>query len=63
VPIPLSAIIAAWATVQFFPFIVAFAHHHRRRRRYLNDECLECGHPIEKYRGRCPGCGVRIGPG
>ena len=62
-PIPLSAIIAAWLTIQFFPFIVAFANHRRRRRRFLDDECIECGRPIERFRGRCPGCGERIGPG
>jgi hypothetical protein len=61
--IPLSAIIAAWATIQFFPFLVAFANYRRRRRRYLNDECIECGHQLTSWRGRCPGCGIRIGPG
>jgi hypothetical protein len=60
--IPLSSIITAWLTIQFFPFVVAFANHRRRRRRFLDDECLECGHPITKWRGRCPGCGERIGP-
>ena len=63
VRIPISALIAAWLTIQFFPFIVLFAHHHRRRRRFLDDECLECGRPITKWRGRCRGCGERIGPG
>jgi hypothetical protein len=61
--IPISALIAAWLTIQFFPFLVAFANHRRRRRRFLDDECLECGRPITEWRGRCPGCGVRIGPG
>ena len=34
-----------------------------RRRRFFDDECVECGHPITTWRGRCPGCGERIGPG
>lgn len=63
VQVPLSAILAAAATVIAMPFVATFMHHYRRRRRYLNDECIECGHPITKWRGRCPGCGVRIGPG
>jgi hypothetical protein len=63
VRVPVSAIVTACVTAIAMPFVATFMHHHRRRRRYLNDECIECGRPIEKYRGRCPGCGVRIGPG
>ena len=37
----------------------------RRRRRYVRDrrgQCVDCGHPLTTWRGRCPGCGTRIGP-
>jgi len=63
VRLPVSAIVAACVTAIAMPFVATFMHHHRRRRRYLNDECIECGHPLTSWRGRCPGCGIRIGPG
>ena len=63
VHVPLSVLIAGFVTIQCFPFIVYFADRLRRRRRELNDECVECGYPITKWRGHCPGCGIRIGPG
>jgi hypothetical protein len=34
----------------------------RRRYRVKHDLCTECGHRITTWRGRCPGCGVRVGP-
>jgi hypothetical protein len=34
----------------------------RRRYRGKHDLCVECGRPITDWHGRCPGCGVRIGP-
>jgi hypothetical protein len=63
VPVPLGVLVGAWLTVVAFPFIAQLADSARRRRRLLDDECLECGRPITSWRGRCPGCGVRIGPG
>jgi hypothetical protein len=58
-------IIAATAAVMIgiLPFITELTTRLRRRRRFLNDECIECGRPITSWRGRCPGCGVRVGPG
>ena len=34
----------------------------RRRYRDKHDLCIACGHPITDWHGRCPGCGVRVGP-
>lgn len=34
----------------------------RRRHRARHDLCVECGHLITDWHGRCAGCGVRIGP-
>ena len=57
-------ILAAIAvTIGLMPFVAEVMTRLRRRRRFLNDECVECGRPITSWRGRCPRCGVRIGPG
>ena len=61
--VPISSLIAARCTIPVMLMIADVASRLRRHRRYLNDECVECGHPISRWRGRCPGCGVRIGPG
>ena len=63
VQVPLSVLLAAFLTIQAMPLFAGYMHRRRRRLRFLNDECLECGRPIVSFRGRCPGCGVRIGPG
>ena len=63
VAVPISSVIAALCTIPAMLIIADLAHRLRRRRRYLNDECIECGHELTRWRGRCPGCGVRIGPG
>jgi len=34
----------------------------RRRYREKHDLCTECGRAIDDWHGRCPGCGVRLGP-
>ena len=61
--VPVPVIIAALLTIQLFPLIPLIANRHRRRTRERNDQCLECGYPITRWRGHCPGCGVRVGPG
>jgi hypothetical protein len=40
-----------------------FATWRRRCRRERLGQCVDCGHPLKSWRGRCPGCRVRIGPG
>lgn len=62
VRVPVSSAIAA-ATMMAMPLIAEYMTYRRRRSRYLHDECIECGRPITSWRGCCPGCGVRIGPG
>jgi hypothetical protein len=62
VPVPLSVLVVTFLTIQAFPFLCAFMNRRRRRLRYLHDECIECGRPITSWHGRCPGCGMRIGP-
>ena len=62
VPIPYEVLIqAALLMVALFAF-EHFKERVCRRRRYLRDQCTECGRPITSWHGRCPGCGVRIGP-
>src|SRR5688572_22324797 len=63
VRVSVSSLVAAGVTIASMPLLAEYMTHRRRRRRYLNDECVECGHPITSFRGRCPGCGVRVGPG
>jgi len=46
---------------------VSFAIHGfcvgmRLRNRVKHDCCTECGRHITDWHGRCPGCGVRVGP-
>ena len=62
VPVPYEVLIqAALLVVALFVF-EHFKQRVCRRHRFLRDECVECGRPIESWHGRCPGCGVRIGP-
>ena len=63
VRVRLSVLIMSCLTLQSIPFVCAFADWNRRRRRGRLDQCLECGYELTSWRGRCPGCGVRIGPG
>ena len=28
-----------------------------------NGQCVDCGYRLTTWRGKCPGCGLRIGPG
>jgi hypothetical protein len=62
-PIPLSTLIAAALTLPGMAAFNDLAVWWRRRRRDRLNQCLECGHPIKVWRGRCPRCGERIGPG
>jgi hypothetical protein len=34
----------------------------RQHYRANHDRCVKCGHALPDWHGRCPGCGVRIGP-
>jgi hypothetical protein len=63
VRVPVASVTAASVMIMAMPLLAEYMTHRRRRLRYLNDECLECGRPIRSFRGHCPGCGVRIGPG
>jgi hypothetical protein len=60
--IPLQLIVVL--TLTFIGTFIAaeIAVRMRRRRRQRLDQCVECGSPIRSWRGRCPGCGVRVGP-
>ena len=61
--VPVSSVIAGLCTIPAILIIADLADRWRRHRRYLNDDCIECGRPITSWRGRCRGCGMRIGPG
>jgi hypothetical protein len=63
VPIHYSFFLAAAATALALLLLADLMNRLRRTRRAENDECVECGRPITSWRGRCPGCGVRVGPG
>ena len=62
VRVRLSVLIMSSLTIQSIPFVCAFADWHRRRKRDRNNWCLECGYKLERLRGRCPRCRVRVGP-
>jgi hypothetical protein len=63
VRVPVSIILAAAVTMLVMPLLAEFMTHLRRRRRDRNDQCLDCGYQLTTWRGHCPGCGVRVGPG
>jgi hypothetical protein len=63
VPVPLSTLIAAALTLPGMALTNDIVTWRRRRKRERLDQCLECGRPIRRFRGRCPGCGERLGPG
>src|SRR5829696_6874068 len=56
VRVPVSSVVAAACTLLAMPAVAEFMTYRRRRRRELNDQCVECGYEITKWRGRCPGC-------
>jgi hypothetical protein len=62
-PIPLSVLITAAMTMPALLIANDIAHWHRRRTRDRLGQCLDCGYQLTTHRGRCRGCGVRIGPG
>ena len=51
-----SILPATWLGLELF-------YKLRRHQRDKLGLCLECGYRLESHRGRCPGCGVRVGPG
>ena len=63
VRIPVSVLVAAAVTILAMPLFAHFMTYLRRRRRFLNDQCVDCGYQLTSWRGRCPACGVRVGPG
>jgi len=63
VPIHYSVPLTAAATALALLLLADLMARLRRTRRAQFDECVECGRPITSWRGRCPGCGVRVGPG
>jgi hypothetical protein len=62
VPVPISNVVAGLLIIPGVCITHDVATWRRRRRRERLRQCLECGHPLHSWRGRCPGCGVRLGP-
>jgi hypothetical protein len=63
IPVHVSVVLALALTIPALLIANDIACWRRRRRRERLGQCVDCGHPLKTWRGRCPGCGVRIGPG
>ena len=46
---------ALWATAEIMMYV-------QRAYRERHDLCPQCGRAITTWRGRCAGCGLRLGP-
>ena len=62
-PVAISVLVTLALTIPALLAANQFAVWHRRRTRDRLGQCLDCGYPLRTWRGRCPSCGVRIGPG
>jgi hypothetical protein len=61
VHVPLSVLFTTALTIP--ALLIANDIFTWRRRRERNGQCVECGFELATRRGRCAGCGVRIGLG
>ena len=52
-----------WFVLPIMGIALEITYHFERRYRESHGMCRDCGHRLVSRRGRCPGCGVRIGPG
>jgi hypothetical protein len=61
--VPVWVILLLWLLLPgtFLAFEAFYAL--RRRYRDKHDCCIECGQSLQTFRGHCPRCGTRIGPG
>ena len=62
VRIPFADVMTACLMIPALCLAHDFFTWKRRRRRERLNQCMECGHPIRRFSGRCPCCGVRIAP-
>jgi hypothetical protein len=60
--IPIANVIAGLMLIPGVCLTHDIATWRRRRRRERLNQCLQCGRPIQRFSGRCPGCGERIAP-
>ena len=61
--IPWWAVVLLWSVLPGIWLGLHLSEKLRRRRRDKLGLCVECGCRIKVWRGHCPECGVRIGPG
>ena len=63
VPVPLWCVALLWLFLPIVGFALQITFYFERIYRGRHGMCLDCGHRLVSWRGRCPGCGVRVGPG
>ena len=63
IPVPLWCVVLLWFVLPIMGIALEITYHFERRYRESHGMCRDCGHRLVSRRGRCPGCGVRIGPG
>lgn len=61
--VPVWAVFVLWTILPTIWLGFELARIWERRWREKHDCCLDCGRKITSWRGKCPGCGMRIGPG
>jgi hypothetical protein len=60
---PAWMVICLWMVLPATWYAFVLCDRIQRRRRDKLGLCIECGFRLRSWRGKCPGCGVRIGPG
>jgi hypothetical protein len=63
VHVPLLCILILWLFLPTLFFAFAITRHFERRYWEAHNQCGDCGCRLVSWRGRCPKCGNRIGPG
>ena len=63
VAVSFHCIIILWLFLPTLFFAFAITRHFERKYWEARNQCGDCGHRLISWRGRCPACGVRIGPG
>ena len=61
--VPILAVVVLWAILPSAWAGFEVCRVFERRYRYKHGMCLDCGTWLRSSRGKCPGCGVRIGWG
>ena len=63
-PVPMIWVITLWFLFPLMYFAFEFCRWLQRLNRERLGLCLDCGRRlVSPWRGKCPRCGLRIGPG